>query len=102
MQNAMWVAFAALELGGFGAGKNGLKVSATVGADWRAWEETTIFFGYRYFSVDYRPTVNGLAFAYDIDQHSPVLGVSFGSESKANVALAQSLLCPLCCHSITG
>ena len=52
MQNAMWVAFAALELGGFGAGKNGLKVSATVGADWRAWEETTIFFGYRYFSMD--------------------------------------------------
>lgn len=75
--NEKWAAIAALELGGFGAGGNDLQVSATVGADWRAWENTSIFFGYRYFSMDYSSTANGGAFAYDVDQHGPVLGVKF-------------------------
>ncbi|NOD49998.1 hypothetical protein GS624_22020, partial [Ruegeria sp. HKCCD5849] len=65
------------ELGGFGAGGNDLQIGANVGVDWRPWETTSLFFGWRYFSMDYSDTLSTGAFEYDVDQHGPVLGVKF-------------------------
>lgn len=73
--NDKWAAMAALEFGGFGAGGNDLQVSATVGLDWLAWERTSLFFGYRYFSMDYSETLPTGAFAFDVEEHGPVIGV---------------------------
>ncbi len=75
--NERWAAIASLELGGFGAGGNDLQVGANVGVDWRPWETTSLFFGWRYFSMDYSDTLSTGAFEYDVDQHGPVLGVKF-------------------------
>ncbi|WP_319545749.1 hypothetical protein [Ruegeria conchae] len=75
--NERWTAIASLELGGFGAGGNDLQVGANVGVDWRPWETTSLFFGWRYFSMDYSDTLSTGAFEYDVDQHGPVLGVKF-------------------------
>lgn len=75
--NERWTAIASLELGGFGAGGNDLQIGANVGVDWRPWETTSLFFGWRYFSMDYSDTLSTGAFEYDVDQHGPVLGVKF-------------------------
>jgi hypothetical protein len=75
--NERWTAIASLELGGFGAGGNDLQVGANVGVDWRPWETTSLFIGWRYFSMDYSDTLSTGAFEYDVEQHGPVLGVKF-------------------------
>ncbi len=72
-----WAVIAAVDLGGFGAGGNDLQASATLGFDWKAWKNTSLFFGYRYFSMDYSSTISGSAFEYDVDQHGPVFGAKF-------------------------
>ena len=46
-------------------------------SDWRAWDSTSLFFGYRYYSMDYSKTLSTGPFAYDVEQHGPVLGVKF-------------------------
>lgn len=73
--NDDWTGVAFVDLGGFGAGGNDLQVNANIGVDWMAWERTSVFFGYRYFSVDYSTTQATGPFAYDIEQHGPVVGV---------------------------
>lgn len=75
--NEKWTAIASFELGGFGAGGNDLQVGANVGFDWRPWEKTSLFFGWRYFSMDYSTTLATGPFAYDVWQHGPVIGVKF-------------------------
>jgi hypothetical protein len=75
--NDQWTAIASVDLGGFGAGGNDLQVGANVGVDWRPWEKTSLFFGWRYYSMDYRTTLSTGPFAYDVSQHGPVLGVKF-------------------------
>jgi hypothetical protein len=72
-----WTAIASLELGGFGAGGNDLQVGANAGFDWRPWDRTSLFFGWRYYSMDYSTTQATGPFAYDVSQHGPVLGVKF-------------------------
>lgn len=75
--NDQWTAVASLDLGGFGAGGNDLQVGANVGVDWRPWENTSLFFGWRYYSIDYSTKLSTGPFAYDVSQHGPVLGVKF-------------------------
>lgn len=75
--NDKWAAVASLDLGGFGAGGNDLQVGANLGFDWRAWDKTSLFFGWRYYSMDYSTTLATGAFAYDVSQHGPVIGVKF-------------------------
>jgi hypothetical protein len=72
-----WTAIASLDLGGFGVGGNKLQVGANVGVDWRPWEKTSLFFGWRYYSMDYSTTLSTGPFAYDVSQQGPVLGVKF-------------------------
>ncbi len=75
--NDKWTAIASIDLGGFGAGGNDLQVGANVGVDWRPWENTSLFFGWRYYSIDFSTTQATGPFAYDVSQHGPVLGVKF-------------------------
>ena len=72
-----WAAIVSLELGGFGAGGNDMQIGANVGFDWKPWQSTSIFFGYRYFSMDYSTTLSTGAFAYDVSQHGPIIGMKF-------------------------
>lgn len=75
--NPKWTVIASLDLGGFGAGGNDLQVGANIGFDWRPWEKTSLFFGWRYYSMDFSTTLATGPFAYDVSQHGPVLGVKF-------------------------
>ncbi|WP_108861445.1 outer membrane protein [Ruegeria sp. Alg231-54] len=75
--NDQWTAIASLDLGGFGAGGNDLQIGANIGVDWRAWDSASLFFGWRYYSMDYSDSLFTGAFEYDVDQHGPVLGVKF-------------------------
>jgi len=73
--NDRWTTIASADVGGFGAGGNDLQYSLNLGFDYQPWDNTAITFGYRYFSVDY--STNGGAFAYDVEQHGPYVGVKF-------------------------
>lgn len=75
--NDRWAAVASIDLGGFGAGGNDLQVGANIGFDWKPWDKTSLFFGYRYYSIDYSTTLSTGPFAYDVRQHGPVFGVKF-------------------------
>lgn len=72
-----WTAVASADFGGFGAGGNDLQIGANLGFDVQPWDNTSIVFGYRYFSMDYSDTLPGGTFAYDIKQHGPYIGVKF-------------------------
>ncbi|WP_068113443.1 hypothetical protein [Tropicimonas marinistellae] len=75
--NDNWAAAIVADFGGFGVGGDDLQVIATAGFDWRPerWQNTSIKFGYRYYSLDYE--TDGGDFAYDVTQHGPYLGVTF-------------------------
>ena len=75
--NDKWAAIASFDLGGFGAGGNDLQVGVNAGLNWQAWDNTSIVFGYRYFSIDYSTVLATGPFAYDVDQHGPFVGVKF-------------------------
>jgi hypothetical protein len=75
--NERWAAITSIDLGGFGAGGNDLQIGANVGFDWKPWDTTSIFFGYRYFSINYADTTATGPFEYDVDQYGPVVGVKF-------------------------
>lgn len=75
--NDKWATVASIDLGGFGAGGNDLQIGANIGFDYRAWEKTSLIFGYRYYSMDYSTTRAGGTFAYDVTQHGPYFGVKF-------------------------
>jgi len=77
MLNDKWTAITSLELGGFGAGGNDLQIAANVGFEWQAWDKTSVSFGYRYFSMDYSTTLPTGTFAYDVEQHGPVIGLTY-------------------------
>jgi hypothetical protein len=75
--NDKWAGAVAAELGGFGVGDDDLQVVATAGFRYQAWENTSIRFGYRYYSIDYSTDRSDGAFALDMDQHGPYLGVTW-------------------------
>ncbi len=65
------------DIGGFGITDTDLTWSLTGGVDYRPWEQTSLKFGWRYYSIDYATTLNGGAFAYDIEEYGPFVGVTF-------------------------
>lgn len=75
--NDKWTTVASIELGGFGVGGNDLQVGANIGMDFRPWDNTSIVFGYRYFSIDYNSTLPSGPFAYESRQQGPYVGVKF-------------------------
>ena len=75
--NEEWATVASVEFGGFGAGGNDLQVGLNVGFDYQPWDNTSILFGYRYFSMDYITTLASGPFGYDVEQHGPYIGVKY-------------------------
>jgi hypothetical protein len=75
--NDKWTTIASIDLGGFGAGGNDLQIGANIGFDYQPWDNTSVIFGYRYFSMDYSTTLSSGVFAYDTTQHGPYIGVKF-------------------------
>jgi hypothetical protein len=75
--NDKWTTIAALDLGGFGAGGNKLQVGAKVGFDFQPWDNTSLEFGYQYYSIDFSTTLSNGVMAYDASQHGPYVGVKF-------------------------
>ncbi len=72
-----WTLGARVELGGFGVEGNDLQYTAVAGVDWRAWDNTSILFGYQFYGIDYSTNRSDGEFAYDIDQHGLYTGVAF-------------------------
>jgi opacity protein-like surface antigen len=73
--NDRWRAIVSADFGGFGAGGDKLQVGANIGAEFSPWENTSLVFGYRYFSMDYSTTLSTGVMAYDVQQHGPVIGL---------------------------
>lgn len=65
------------DIGGFGITDTDLTWSLTGGVDYRPWEQTSLKFGLRYYSIDYATTLNGAAFAYDVEEYGPFVAVTF-------------------------
>lgn len=51
--------------------------STTVGLDYSAWENTSVVFGLRYYSIDYSTQRPDGTFAYDINQFGPFFGFTY-------------------------
>ncbi len=75
--NDKWTTIASIDLGGFGAGGNKLQVGAKLGLDVQPWDNTSIEFGYQYYSMDFSTTLSTGVMAYDTTQHGPYVGVKF-------------------------
>ncbi|MCV6598037.1 MAG: hypothetical protein OIF40_13265 [Mangrovicoccus sp.] len=75
--NEAWQLAGLVDLAGFGVNGNDLAASVSLGADWQAWENTSVKFGWRFYSIDYETRRPGGDFAYDITQHGPFIGLSW-------------------------
>ena len=65
------------DVGGFGITDTDLTWSLTGGVDYRPWKQTSLKFGWRYYSIDYATTLNGGDFAYDVEEHGPFVALTF-------------------------
>ncbi len=65
------------DVGGFGVGDNELHYGANLLFDWKPWESTSIKFGYRFYGIDFETDRSDGKFAYQVDQHGPIVGVTF-------------------------
>lgn len=72
-----WTVGGRAEFGGFGVGGDNLQYTLLIGADWQLWERTSLKFGYQYYSIDFETKRSDGAFAYDIVQHGPYIGISY-------------------------
>lgn len=72
-----WTLGARTELSGFGVNGNDLQYLVLFGADWRAWERTSLKFGYQFYGIDYSTDRSGGKFAYDVDQNGAYVGLTF-------------------------
>ena len=65
------------DLAGFGVEGDDLTWSLTGTAAWRAWEKTTIRFGYRVYDIRYSEGSGADEFALDVREHGPIVGVTY-------------------------
>jgi len=72
-----WAVILQGDLGGFGVGGDKLQYGANLLFDWMPWQNTSIKFGYRFYGIDFETDRSDGKFAYQVDQHGPVVGVTF-------------------------
>ena len=72
-----WVFGTRADLSGFGVGGNDLQYTVLAGFQWQAWNRTALRFGYQAYGLDFSTTRSDGAFAYQIDQHGPYLGLTY-------------------------
>jgi len=75
--NERWTVGARAEIGGFGVSDTDLTWSIAGGFDYRAWETTSLKFGWRAFSIDYSSSLSDGAFGVDLFLHGPFAAVTF-------------------------
>lgn len=72
-----WALAGRVELGGFGVNGSDLQYTVLFGADWKAWERTSLKFGYQFYGIDYSTGSGADEFTYDVDQNGLYLGATF-------------------------
>lgn len=77
MLGERWTVGVRGDIGGFGISDTDLTWSITGAFDYRPWEQTSLKFGLRYYSLDYETTASDGAFGFDVDEYGPYLGVTF-------------------------
>ncbi|MDJ0992342.1 MAG: hypothetical protein QNI90_02095 [Dinoroseobacter sp.] len=75
--NDDWAAILEADFGGFGVGGNDLQYGINALFDWKPWDNTSIRFGYRYYSIDFSTNRADGKFAYDVTQHGPYFGLVY-------------------------
>lgn len=75
--NDRWMLGARAEFGGFGVGGDNLQWLVLAGADYRAWENTSVRFGWQFYGIDFSTNRADGKFAYDVFQTGPYMGMTF-------------------------
>ncbi|MEM8570639.1 MAG: hypothetical protein AAGG56_06975 [Pseudomonadota bacterium] len=75
--NPNWTFAAGADFAGFGVDGNDLAWSATAAFDWSFSERASLKLGYRYYSIDYETGSGSDAFGWDIEQHGPLIGLTY-------------------------
>lgn len=75
--NDKWTFAGRAELSGFGVNGDDLQYLVLAGFDWKAWENTSLRFGYQFYGIDYSTMRSGGEFAYDIDQNGLYAAIAF-------------------------
>ncbi len=74
--NEKWRLGARVDLSGFGVNGDDLQYLVLAGADWRAWDNVHLRFGYQFYGIDFSTDTSSGKFAYDVDQNGPYLGLA--------------------------
>ena len=72
-----WTVAARADFGGFGVNGDDLQWKVVSGFDYRAWEHTSIRFGWQFYGIDYSTNRSDGKFAYDIFQHGPYMALAY-------------------------
>lgn len=72
-----WTVAARADFGGFGVNDDNLQWKVVAGFDYRAWERTSIRFGWMFYGIDYSTNRSDGKFAYDIFQHGPYMALAY-------------------------
>ncbi len=71
-----WTIGARADFGGFGVNGDDLQWKVIAGFDYRAWERTSVKFGWQFYGIDYSTNRSDGKFAYDVFQHGPYLALT--------------------------
>jgi hypothetical protein len=72
-----WTIGARADFGGFGVSNDSLQWKVITGFDYRAWERTSVKFGWQFYGIDYSTNRSDGKFAYDIFQHGPYMALTY-------------------------
>jgi hypothetical protein len=71
-----WTVAARADFGGFGVNDDHLQWKVITGFDYRAWERTSVRFGWMFYGIDYSTNRSDGKFAYDVFQHGPYMALT--------------------------
>ncbi|MCZ6862731.1 MAG: hypothetical protein O7I42_21110 [Alphaproteobacteria bacterium] len=72
-----WTIGARADFGGFGVGDDDLQWKVIAGFDYRAWERTSVKFGWQFYGIDYSTNRSDGKFAYDVFMTGPYMALTF-------------------------
>ena len=72
-----WAVVTAADIAGFGVSEVKHNWSATVAFEYQGWENTSLKFGWRHYSINYQSMRSDGAFGYDVTQSGPVVGLAY-------------------------
>jgi hypothetical protein len=72
-----WTVAARADFGGFGVNGDHLQWKVIAGFDYRAWERTSVKFGWEFYGIDYSTNRSDGKFAYDVFQTGPYMALTY-------------------------